>query len=336
MLGHQPVEERAVETLGVEVSQALGAALGVVLHQAHQHLHPPGDAPLQVGGAQGGEAVEHAAEEHALGRCLVGAREVPHVVVGEVGGGAPSAPSHGARVEGGHETLLHERAPERVVVVGAVEAQGVDPEGLLRAVVEATPGEAAEHHGAQPELAGGEVELLEGLFRRDGGDDRHRREAIFQAAEGVRGVAVVGPGAQAPGALVALGRQLEPDARVADGEVDAELGQPLMQEPGRAGSGEVPGVVGEAPPGRPEGAARRAFLGAQGGPVWRAVEARRGHEGRHAALDALLLEIAIQLGPVLHEVAVGIDDGVVEGGADLGGRRVGVAHGGIVHRAEAR
>ena len=127
--GDQLHQQASVDPGRVEVGHGVDVALLPVADEVGVERHGPGHAALEEGEAQLGEAPGHAAQEQRLGQGVLALGQVADVVVHVVGGRHPAAPPDRARVEGDRHPQLAAAGPHRVVVVGAVEAVGVEPAG---------------------------------------------------------------------------------------------------------------------------------------------------------------------------------------------------------------
>ena len=127
IVGEELREPIPIERSRVEPCQGLAVALLPCVDQAVEEAHPLGDAPLEQGDAQVGEAAGHATEEQGFGQRPPSGGEVPDLVVDEVGcRGAVAEPDPGG-VRRQRQLQLDRLGPHRVVVVDAVDAEGVHP-----------------------------------------------------------------------------------------------------------------------------------------------------------------------------------------------------------------
>ena len=233
-----------------------------------------------------------------------------------------AAPADGAGVERGGDPQLEALRPERVVVVRAVDAVHVEPQGVarqLRVAIRDHAGRplhvAGEEHRLEAEHVDRVLELLDRLGGGVHGDRRDRRETVGELTERVGVVAVERPARATTDALVLEVKEHEADAGIDHGEVEADLVEPLVEQLGEHRGGEVARVAHRR---APEGGTRHAPVRplGRGQPVPR----RRRPEGaweqvaqcRLAGVDALLAEITGQRREVLDVVAVDVDDGVAE------------------------
>src|SRR6185437_16001116 len=94
----------------------------------------------------------------------------------------------------------------------------------------------------------GEVQLVDGLFGRDVGDDGHGGHAVAVGGEHLGRHDVIGPHKPAAQLVVGHVGHLQAHGGIDDREVDAEVGQALVHEAGSQRGGAVDGGVGGAPP----------------------------------------------------------------------------------------
>ena len=148
-------------------------------------------------------------------------------------------------MEGGRHTQLGAALPQRVVVVGTVEAQAIDPASGAVTLVSGrlAQHQAAEQEAAQAQLPGGELEFGDGLLRVVGGDHAHGAQAIGIGPVGLGVVAVAGSGERPPQLGIVDRHDREPDRGVEHGHVDADLGESLVQKSRKHGGGAVDGVA---------------------------------------------------------------------------------------------
>ena len=215
---------------------------------------------------------------------------------------------------------LHQPLPQRVVVVGRVEAQRVDPRGHLAAGRHLAGNKSTDHHCLEAQLGNGEVELLDGLFGGVGGNGRHRGEAVLQTLVAVGQVAVERPAELVANFVVAVGGEVEADAGVANRKVHAQLLDAVVEHRWGHRGGEVPGVgQRQRPPRPPEGASGEPIIRGEARPVGLAVERAVGHLGVQPSLKPLVEAVLVEGRVVLEHVPVGVDDGMAEVGPDVGG-----------------
>ena len=124
-------------------------------------------------------------------------------------------------MERGRDLQVDQLLPDRIVVVETVQSESIDPVGVIAPAFEGAPGKARQQNGAQSEFTDRVVELLEGFFGREGGDDCDRRQPIPQALGLLLGIAVVRTAAFSADSLLALCRKLEADTWVDDREIDS-------------------------------------------------------------------------------------------------------------------
>ena len=260
-----------------------------------------------------------------------------NVIVHVAGRGAPAGPAHARRVGREHGLELDDLCPERVVVVLAVDAEGVEPVGVL-GHLRVVPGrvllrdrldraaQVARNEGdLEAELGDGELELLDALLRRLQRDRRDGGQAVRVRAEHVRVVLVDRSHKGAPQVRVAHvggeGRHVREERR----EVAPRLRETLVQEARQRDGREIEGVLGgEGPPRRPRRPARGALLGRQVVPFVAQVSETaidRGPKAVDCARAAVLRDVVLEGGRKLDRVEVGVDHRVVEARADGRGLR---------------
>ena len=221
------------------------------LDQVGQQVARPRHAAFEEGEAQLGEAGHRPAEEQRPAHGLGAGGEVADVVGHVVGGRHAAAEADAGGVEGGGDAELGAALPHRVVVVGAVEAEAVDPAGGAVALVarRRAQHQPAEEEALEPQLAGGVVELGDGLVGVVGRDDPDGDQPVGVRAVGLGVVAVAGPGEGAAQLGVVDRHDRQADGGVEHGDVDAQLVEAFVEQPGEHGGGPVEGVAGgHAPP----------------------------------------------------------------------------------------
>src|SRR5207247_2243246 len=157
----------------------------------------------------------------------------------------------------GHcDAELFAALPERFVVVGAVEGDVVAvPRRLLRVDALRRGGNhtlliAPKHDHPVAQLSDRVVEFRNRLVRSARRDDGNGREALPIRREHVRGHPVVGARGVTVQLVLRDGVDREAEARVDDREVDAQLGQALVQQRRKKRRGLVARVGRNAPPDR--------------------------------------------------------------------------------------
>ena len=181
--------------------------------------------------------------------------------------------------------------------------------------------EAGHHHGAEAEL-GRVLELVDGLVRRVHRDLGDREQPIGELGEHAGVEPVERAARAAPVALVVEVPEQESEARVDHADVDAQLGEALVEQAGEHRGGavdrELHAAVAPRAPGDP---AVGALLGGEPVPVDDGPEGARRATGHRLAVeaDALLDQLAGQRGEELDGVAVDVDHRVVELLADVDG-----------------
>ena len=118
-------EQRLVEPRRVEAPDRLGVALAPVVDHARVGAGRPRDAALEEAEVQRREAPRDAAEPERLEQRLAALGEAAELVVLVARHRAPRAPADRSRVGRRRDAELHALRPERVVVVGRVDAEAV-------------------------------------------------------------------------------------------------------------------------------------------------------------------------------------------------------------------
>ena len=226
---------------------------------------------------------------------------------------------------GGRRAELDAARPERIVVVRAVEAVDIPPDVVRFApgILDRSLDEPRDHDGAQAELADGELQVLDRLRGRVHRDRRGRRDAVRAVAEDLGAVAVERAARGIAQRRVLDVRVRETGARVDHGEVDAELGQALVQQCGQGRGGQVERILGRRPERRAVHALAPALLEAERfpatlhAPVVEEPVAPGERDGRLAAREALreLEEPVLEDRLQLEQMPVGVDHRVTEAGA---------------------
>ena len=167
------------------------------------------------------------------------------------------------------------------------------------------------------------LELVDGLVGRVHRDLGDREQPVGELGEHAGVEAVERAARAAAVALVVEVAEQEPEARVDHAEVDAELGQALVEQAGEHRGGAVDRELHarRCPTGPGRRAGRRAPRGVSAyqstiGP--KVPDVRRAIDSPSSA-HALLHQLAGQGGEELDGVAVDVDHRVVELLADLGG-----------------
>src|SRR5215471_9873979 len=96
-----------------------------MFNQVETHLAGPADAAFHEAKIESRIAVHQAAEKNTAGKHVVRLGEVADVIVGEVSDGGAILPAAAARVLGHGYAELNAPFPKRLVVIGAVEGDGV-------------------------------------------------------------------------------------------------------------------------------------------------------------------------------------------------------------------
>jgi hypothetical protein len=174
----------------------------------------------------------------------------------------------------------------------------------------------ADQHRAQPELDHGVLELGDRLIRCVRRDHRNGEQPICVVRVDLGVVAVARARDAATHLLVVEGHRDETERRVEDGEIEADLVEPLVQEARQHRRGAVEGVARRhAPPARPRHAGRRAARSRRAGGSIDGPSINRSKPAPRPRATELDHEVAHER-EELHEVAVAVDDGMVEPGPD--------------------
>ena len=247
------------------------------------------------------------------------------MVEGEVARPVAQAEAAAAGMEGRRDPEFQAFAPDRVVIVVAVEAElvvmrreagdfGVDALGPGQW----PPDPAAEHADLGAELFGDEFELLDRLLGGVHRDHRRRGQAVAEVAEIIGRDDVEAADHRAPGLGILDARYAEPRGRIDDAEIDPELVEPVVQHPRHHRGGAVAGVGRLASPIAFHGDAAAAPL------VDR--ERQRVGDAAHVPEQPVRRLVAGRLAhllgehrPVFDPMAVGVDDRMGEPGTDLFG-----------------
>ena len=207
VLGEQSPERVDVETGGVVAPDLVAVALLPVADDVGVEAARPRDAALVEREAQTGKAARHSAEDQRPADGLAPRGEVADVVGDIVRGRRAAAEPDPGGVERGRHAELDTPLPQRGVVVLAVEAESVDPTRSPIAVVTGcrAEDEATHQHRPQPEVEHRVVELLDRLFRREGGHDGDGHEPVAAAGEDL-GVEAIERSGQAPPEVAVVDR----------------------------------------------------------------------------------------------------------------------------------
>ena len=158
--------------------------------------------------------------------------------------------------------------PDRVIIMRAVQAQGIVPDGITTGLGRfarhrrnLTPNQARQH-GHLKALALDELQLFNRLLRGKHRHHRSRSQAVFQAGELIGRIHIKCATGCPPHLIIAQKRRKQRAAgRVDHPEVDAELIQALVQQLGQHCGRAVARILGRhPPPGRLEHPPILAFL----------------------------------------------------------------------------
>src|SRR5712664_4365312 len=166
----QAHQQGTIELSRIHMLQRLAIAPFPVLGQVAEQLAGPAHAAFEEGESKVREAPGHPTQEDRLGDRVAGGREMPDVVVDEVGWRQPQALIAARAVEGRGDAELLALRPDRIVVVVTVESQHVVPDRETRRIWigrrdrrNAPRHAAAEHAHLRPELPRDEFKLRDGL-----------------------------------------------------------------------------------------------------------------------------------------------------------------------------
>ena len=313
----------AVELVRMRRLDRLAVALLPVAHEVGvEHARPP-DAAFEEGEVQIGEAARHPAEEEALADGVAGRGEVADVVEAEIRRRVPQENRARTVVERRRQLELAALLPHRIVVVVAVDADDVEPLGVLRGLGlllsdrrHRPSHQPADHDDLEAELRGRELQLFDRLLGRIHRDDRGGDDAIAIGTELIRGEHVVRPADRAAHARVLQAMVREPGGRIDDRDVDAEIVQPLVHQPREHRGRTVEHVFARR---RPEalhaGAAPSTLLERH---LQRVRDPRRRQgEPFDRGLTGDLAELLAHHRQVLEPVAVRVHDGMMQARVEL-------------------
>ena len=207
-----------------------------MLDQIGVELAGPAHPALEEGELQVREAASHPTKEECLAHCLASRGKVANVVVDEVRRRVAQSKPSSAGVEGRRYAELDALGPHGIVVVLAVDAEHVEPDGSARRLrmLPSRRNRAAHHAGHQDdfeaELPGHELELLDGLFRSVHRDHGGRRETICDVGEVLGGEDVERAGGGTANLAVSMHGHSQAGGRIHDAEVEAELAHPFVQK----------------------------------------------------------------------------------------------------------
>ena len=324
VLRYELHHEIDVEALRVQRGNGVPVAFLPVLQDVAVQAAGPPDPALQESEVKHWKPMRNPAEKQRFAHSLTGCGEVADMVIHVVGHRAPAAPALAAGVGRRRHAQLQAPLPERIVVVVAVQSQGVDVAGEGRQVRPCFryPRDGAvhvgDHDGLEAQLADGVFGVLDGLFRGVGGNHCGRGHPVRAFAVEFR-VELVQRPAGNPAQLLILepGRPGQTLGGIEHREVEAQPIHSLVQQPRQRRRGPVQGVARRPrPPGRAMRPDAAPLSFRHGGPAAVGAGARGlGIAPRHVGA-AQLLEIVEVQRRELDGVAVGIDDRMVEPGAN--------------------
>ena len=305
--------------------QRIEVALLPVLDDVDQQRAGPADAALEEGDVQIGEAPGDAAEEQRLAQPVHALGEEADVVEDVAGDRRERVRRDvaDAAVEDRREAAVAQGLPDRVVVVRAVEAEGVEPvrltwhagtatasSGSGRGIGRVTP--SGRPTTFEPELAAVR-ELGDRLLGRDHRHHAGDRHPIGERPVRLREERIEAAAQPDPHVLVLNPSSTKGFRGIEHAEVDAQLGQPLVQQRRDRGRRQVDRLGCRiAPPGalrRPRLLTRSAVRGA-------AHDASDGRRLGPVLLEELRPERLAQIRQrgrhELQHVTVGVDHRMVE------------------------
>ena len=241
---------------GFRILEPGAAALLPVLDHVEVHLARPAHPAFHEAEIETRMAAHHSAQENAAREGMIRLGEVSDMVVGEVADRGAILPARAAGMLCHGDAQLFAALPEKLVVVRAVQSDVVAvPRRLPRVDALRRGGNhtllvAAEHDHPVAQLSDRVVELGDRLIRGARGDDRHGRQAAAMGREQVGRHPVVRACSVAMQLVLRNAVDREAEARVDDGEIDAQLGQPFVQQRGQKRRGLVARVGRNAPPDR--------------------------------------------------------------------------------------
>ena len=201
-------------------------------------------------------------------------------MVGHVAGNrATTSPAHARRMGCRSDPELDASLPKGVVVVGAVQAERVEPFSRPRPPIRhslcASGGffsdgpvdQSIDHDRLEPEFTHRIFDLGDALFRAMHGDHGHGGHTILVAAVEFGVVDIQGAARDLPEFILPDGGGREGPARVENGEVDAEIIESFGKQPRQVRCRPVESSgSGQCPPRRSRRPGGLALLLAQGAP----------------------------------------------------------------------
>ena len=231
-------------------------------------------------------------------------------------------------MKAGRDTEFHTLGPHRVVVVLAIQPQGVVPLGVAagRGCVSGhrrdRPAlEAGQHGRLGAAVRGHKLQLFNRLLGRVHGNHRSRGQPVLQALE-LLGRIHIERAAGCPAHLLVAqegGKQGAPGG-IHDRKVQPQLAHPFVQQPGQHGRGPVTRILGRhPPPGGLQHPPLTALLTGQLGPLLIAKLVGDFLVALDNALAADLVQIIHGRGFKLDPVPIRINHRVRQTGANVFG-----------------
>ena len=248
VLRRQFAQQPHVEVRRVRVRERFAIAYVPVAHEIGQQEAREAGAAFEEGEVEIRETPRDAAEKDRLAHRFACCGEVADVVVAEVRGRIAEGAAPPPAMKRRRYLQFQALAPDRIVVVGAIEAQHVVPGA-------GTPLNRPFHHAVQhdhlePEFADSVFEFGDRLVRRVRRDHCSGRNPVGKGREQIRLVDVERATRRHPRLFVVAARQAHAGRGEKHGEVDAEFIQPLVQERRHHGGGAVARVPGGDTPER--------------------------------------------------------------------------------------
>ena len=231
-------------------------------NQIRVQVARPSDAAFQECKLQLRKARRYSAQEQGLAHRLAGSGEMADMVVDEIGRRRPQPEPARPRMKGRRDAQFLALRPHRVVIVLAVESNGIVPTRkacrwwhFARDRLDRTPHQAGHHHHFEPQLSHRVFQLRDRLIGRIHRNHRRRRHPVRERAKLLRDIGIEG----AAGRATRIGVGIKRDPQCASGiqhrEVQAQLVQTLVKQAREQRSGAIDRVRGRK---RPPSLLRRA------------------------------------------------------------------------------
>ena len=183
-------EEFMVQVGRIDRFQRSGVALAPVADQIAVQAARPANPALQKRETQPGKAPGYAVHEDGLAHGLAGGGKVADVVIHKVGDRGPQPDTRRGRMKAGRDTEFYTLGPHRVVVVLAIQPQGIVPLGVAAGLGRVfgyrrhrSALEAGQHGRLGAAVRGHKLQLFNRLLGRVHGNHRRRGQAVLQALE---------------------------------------------------------------------------------------------------------------------------------------------------------